>query len=143
MIENVNFNVCKFLKEKNFNLNYKIKYASFSKYSDALEYCEKYPNKLTDDSFKIDESYDNEGKVYSCYITLNEFENKPTVAKVVSWFYKKHDIWISVDREPESGVFFFSVDKNKGDFFFDKGDDFNSPTEAYEAAFEYALENLI
>jgi hypothetical protein len=59
------------------------------------------------------------------------------------WLYEKHEIWVSVNREPESGVFFFSVDKNKGDFFFDKGDDYNSPTKAYEDAIEYTLNNLI
>ena len=67
----------------------------------------------------------------------------PTIATVVMWLYEKHEIWVSVNREPESGVFFFSVDKNKGDFFFDKGDDYNSPTEAYEAAIEYTLKKLL
>jgi hypothetical protein len=59
------------------------------------------------------------------------------------WLYEKHGVWISVNREPESGVFYYSIDKNKGDFFYDKGDDFNSPTEAYESAIEYTLKNLI
>ena len=66
-----------------------------------------------------------------------------TIAEVIMWLYEKHRIWISVNREPETGVFYYSVDKNKGDFFYDKGDDFNSPTEAYEAAIEYTLKNLI
>lgn len=74
---------------------------------------------------------------------LNEICEAPTIAEVVMWLYEKHGIWISVNRESESGVFFFSVDKDKGDFFYDKGDDFNSPTEAYEAAIEYTLKNLI
>lgn len=70
-------------------------------------------------------------------------DSYPTIAEVVMWLYEKYGIWVSVNREPESGVFFFSVDKNKGDFFFDKGDDYSSPTESYEAAIEYCLTNLI
>ena len=67
----------------------------------------------------------------------------PTIADVCMWLYKKHGIWISVNREPETGVFYFSVDKNKGNFFYDKGDDFNSPTEAYLSAITYTLNNLL
>jgi len=65
------------------------------------------------------------------------------IMQVIMWLYEKHGIWISINREPESGVFFFSVDKDKGDFFYDKGCDYNSPTKAYEAAIEYTLNNLI
>ena len=66
-----------------------------------------------------------------------------TISDVVMWLYEKHGIWISINREPESGVFYYSIDKNKGDFFYDKGDDFNSPTEAYEAAIKYCLDVLV
>ena len=68
---------------------------------------------------------------------------KYTIADVVMWLYEEHKIWISVNREPESGVFYFSVDKNKGNFFYDKGGDFKSPEAAYEAAIEYVLNKLI
>ena len=67
----------------------------------------------------------------------------PTIADVVMWLHEKRGIWICVSVEPESGVFYFSVDKNKGSFFYDKGGDYPSPTEAYTAAIEYTLKTLI
>jgi hypothetical protein len=57
----------------------------------------------------------------------------PTIAEVVMWLYEKHGIWISVYRVDDSTIFrhcFSNVD-------------FNTPTEAYEAAIEYTLNNLI
>ena len=75
--------------------------------------------------------------------SITTIHHYPTISDVVMWLYEKYRIWISVNREPESGVFYFSVDKNKGDFFYDKGGDFKSPTEAYEAVIEYVLNNLI
>lgn len=66
-----------------------------------------------------------------------------SLAEVVMWLYEKHGIWISVNVEPESSIFYFSIDKSKDDFFYDKGENYKSPTEAYEAAIEYVLLNLI
>jgi len=71
------------------------------------------------------------------------YYSRPTIADVVMWLHEKRRIWICVSVEPESGVFYFSVDKNKGSFFYDKGGDYPSPTEAYEAAIEYTLKKLI
>jgi hypothetical protein len=59
------------------------------------------------------------------------------------YLYEKYRIWVSVHTEPESGLFYFSVDKNKGNFFYDKGDDFTSPQEAYSAAFDYIINNSL
>ncbi len=76
----------------------------------------------------------------------------PTIAEVVMWLYEKHGIWIVVN--PHKGK------NNLGEFFMEFDPDvwsftdecefhntgllyFNSPTEAYEAAIEYTLNNLI
>lgn len=78
----------------------------------------------------------------------------PTIADVVMWFYEKHRIWIWVGcRELEDGTnktIFIpqgrTIPSTKKDGFVvdiipytPKG----SPTEAYEAAIEYTLNNLI
>lgn len=78
----------------------------------------------------------------------------PTIADVVMWIYEKHRIWIWVGcRELEDSTnrtIFIpqgrTIPSTKKDGFVvdiipytPKG----SPTEAYEAAFEYTLNNLI
>ena len=66
----------------------------------------------------------------------------PTISEVVMWLYEKHGIWIAVTLEVGyKTTFCYHV----------MGEDissaykayFKSPTEAYEAAIEYALKNLI
>ena len=57
----------------------------------------------------------------------------PTVDEVKWWLYEKHRIWISVYSIDDSTIFrhcFSNIN-------------FNSPTEAYEAAIEYTLNNLL
>lgn len=144
----VSTKIVKLLKEKGFDLNYKIKYACFSRNPDATKFCREYPNKLSDDSFYVDESYDNEGSVYSCYITLNEFENIPTIADVVMWLYEKYDIWIQPYRSSDDGdgyPYFWCEINNKGKIIESThfGGWFKAPKEAYEAAFEHCLTEVI
>ena len=95
--------------------------------------------------------YSSETKVTS--VSYNEFA-APTIAEVVMWFYDKHRIWIWVGcRELEDGTnktIFIpqgrTIPSTKKDGFVvdiipytPKG----SPTEAYEAAIEHTLNNLI
>lgn len=68
---------------------------------------------------------------------------KYTIGGVVMWLYEKHGIWVYlVPAEDNKEVFkpFFRgkniIDQHLTEFF-------NSPTEAYEAAIEYTLNNLI
>ena len=82
----------------------------------------------------------------------------PTIAEVVMWLYEKHGIWIAVDwmtrtKPYKSGFYsnlrgttkplnqdnFISINNTKSPGY----EVFNSPTEAYEAAIEYTLKNLI
>ena len=59
----------------------------------------------------------------------------PTIAEVVMWLYEKHGDWISVVKfEKYSSCTF------RHNCLFKE---YNSPTEAYEAAIEYTLKNLI
>lgn len=119
----VNQKIAKLLKEKKCDLNHK--YMVFT----SVE-TEKYP----------------EGELFL----------KPTIAEVVMWLYKKHGIWIGVKPSCDGAEWYsemFTADKQTwGDV--DKRYAINTafrnfksihttPTEAYEAAIEYCLINLI
>ena len=79
------------------------------------------------------------------------YYSAPTIAEVVMWLYEKHDFWINVF----SKSFYKNNDSNdilklKFSFIVDswaismkENIFFNSPIEAYEAAIEYCLNNLI
>ncbi len=63
--------------------------------------------------------------------------------QVVEWLYSNHDIWISIDMV-EKDSFFYSINKAnwevKQTIF---SDDFETPQQAYSAAFDYILKELI
>lgn len=65
----------------------------------------------------------------------------PTISDVVMWLYEKHGIWIYVDFYNKNR--WFGVFRNKEGVKTELFDVFNSPTEAYEAAIDYILNNLI
>ena len=115
----VKFEIAKLLKEKKCDLNHE--YMAFT-----YVVTEKYP----------------EGELFL----------KPTIAEVVMWLYEKHGIWIVINPhkgEDDLGKPFMEFDPevwsftNECIFHNTKLLYFNSPTEAYEAAIEYTLNNLI
>lgn len=75
----------------------------------------------------------------------------PTIAEVVMWLYEKHEMWVSV----EASIllkFNYIISKKEATklltipFTFEvinAGYDYKSPTEAYEVAILYTLNNLI
>ena len=76
----------------------------------------------------------------------------PTIADVIMWLYEKHGVWIEVschtvldekDDDVDVDVFYFIVRGLKPVNILYSGDFVNLPTEAYEAAIEYTLKNLI
>ena len=68
-----------------------------------------------------------------------------TITEVVMWLYEKHGVWINVDFKETDESFEYRCRLIKSNdlprIFYQDG--FNSPTEAYEAAIEYTLNNLI
>ena len=64
----------------------------------------------------------------------------PTIVEVVMWVYEKHEIWISVEASDDFTMFCFRVRKKEVSRL---SFNYNSPTEAYEAAIEYTLKNLL
>lgn len=92
------------------------------------------------------------GDIIGFYLP-NKTVNAPTISEVVMWLYEKHGIWITVytmdkwlpngnDREQ---LFDYSLKQMKLGLIDipKKPEEFNSPTEAYEAGIEYTLKNLI
>ena len=87
------------------------------------------------------------------YRVLPDFKSSyPKIAEVVMWMYKKHGIWIYCDetfrpyiiKDGENKIYHGELsrlkkinDVYKAVYIWD------SPTEAYEAAIEYTLTNLI
>lgn len=78
-----------------------------------------------------------------------------TIVDIIMWLYEKHGIWISVHEENCRGYVGFdfnivfvgdheaTVTQQEIQYKLLGETVFNSPTEAYEAAIEYTLNNLI
>lgn len=63
------------------------------------------------------------------------------IAEVVMWLYEKYGIWCDVGCSSNES-FYLMVTNKKGDIQFnDKC--FSSPTEAYESAIKFILNNLL
>lgn len=72
----------------------------------------------------------------------------PTIAEVVMWLYEKHGIWVIVkpynDEELSQTLWeseMIEIANNYNDCY--DYTFYHSPTEAYSAAIEYTLKNLI
>ncbi len=148
----VNFELAKLLKEKGFD-----KRTTANWWILAKDHSENYKKCLPYDESKIffaanetkySDIVDIDGEKYhNAYHVLSA----PTISDVVMWLYEKHGIWISVgiDTVFNKGKFCILLYKNRGlslEHFpieNDKFSPYNSPKEAYEAAIEYTLTNLI
>jgi hypothetical protein len=66
----------------------------------------------------------------------------PTISEVVMWLYEKHGIWITVTSISQESWQCHMTKKGDslGKCYLE---DFYNPTEAYEAAILYTLNNLI
>lgn len=111
----VNFELAKLLKEKGFD-------EALTFYFDLQDSNKLKPIPMSDE---INKFHSNRNSLML---------SAPTIAEVVMWLYEKHGIWISLTHQHNQ--FFWSF----GSY---QTQDFNSPTEAYEAAIEYTLNNLI
>ena len=134
MNKSVNFEIAKLLKEKGFEQKERPSYLLV-----PFQEC------TTIDVFDHPSGSLGYGDMIGYYLP-NKTINAPTVAEVVMWLYEKHGIWISIDIR---GDYFKLKIINKkspiGDGYLSdcNGKLLNSPTEAYEAAITYCLENLI
>jgi hypothetical protein len=138
----VTFELAKLLKEKGFDKpTYSFYVIDESEYGEMSEFITN-PN---DNYPALDDN--------SLFDTL---ASAPTIAEVVMWLYEKHGIWISVDCDCY-GILWYANLSVASEKNWDNIDlrheiisaskkfpnEHNSPTEAYEAAIEYTLNNLI
>jgi hypothetical protein len=127
----ISFKLAKLLKEKGFNT------PTFYYYENE-KLVEPYSENgsSTDTEFRVDLS------------DLKEYFNKwskrvstPTIAEVVMWLYEKHGIWIYV-KQGYKWEWYIETVSNHPELKYNDGLE-DSPTEAYEAAIEYILNELI
>ena len=77
------------------------------------------------------------------YNLTNQGVSIPEQWKVVEWLKDNQDIWVCVDREEGSAYWKFNIRllQLKGHKYGGFGGEFNSPQEAYSAAFDYIKDN--
>ncbi len=122
----VNFEIAKMLKEKGFdNPCYDAYNIQGNKFSNG--WCEYI--------------YDDEKEIPFTRKDLKPQDTlAPTIAQAIMWVYEKHGVWI---YSYHNGTLFIgSIQDSTGSI---KGRllGYKTPTEAYEAAIEYALTNLV
>jgi hypothetical protein len=87
---------------------------------------------------------------YNTNESLSEYYNDktwsaysaPNIIEVVMWLYEKHGVWIWVSMELGYNITFcwqLTGERISSNY----KSNFKTPTEAYEAAIEYTLKNLI
>ena len=124
MTTSVSFELAKALKEKGFDR----KCASF---------------------YDLISSNQIDGAPLGNYNLTKQSVSIPTIATVVMWLYEKHKIWIGVTPKPYSHFLthwrweHMSTDYSTRNCGWKKVTDYMTPTEAYEAAILYILNNLI
>ena len=76
----------------------------------------------------------------------------PTISEVIMWIYEQYSIWVNVSITIQKKYYYQCLDitgkkdptkNNYPSRICKPGNYFNSPTEAYTAAIEYCLNNLI
>jgi len=140
----VNFELAKLLKEKGFeqeNPGYEDHKYSF------------YAIKDFDNDWRDSFSKRREGELLDGYYLAPLTEKRenvviiaPTITEVIMWFYEKHGIWI-VSLPVSKNKWYFEIlynyKKDIGWVCMNDSTESNSPSEAYEAAIKYTLNNLI
>ena len=116
----VNFELAKLLKKKEFDGNY-------FHYWNMVNHSGKW---------KIDTSI---------WEYTDDYIEAPTIAEVVMWLYEKHGVWTVVNVNIMGSWYFehFDLKEKRNAQFKPTDTHYDSPTEAYEAAIEYTLKNLL
>jgi hypothetical protein len=144
----VNFELAKLLKEKGFDEPCSHAYKEVESPILYVHQDKKYNN-----SFKKEWQNTVRKNSHMDNAVINRY-SAPTIAEVVMWLYEKHDIWITINPKRERNILgenYMQFDVDVWQLEKDKGCvlygvellQFKSPSEAYEAAIEYTLKNLI
>lgn len=116
----------------------------------AIDHSENYKKGLPVDESKVfytanQQEYDNKTEIdEETYHNTYHVFSAPTMADVVMWLYREYGIWVEVRHNLISEQFFFEIIMNEGETHHNNDKLlFSSPTEAYEAAIEKCLNDLI
>ena len=120
MNKDVSFPIAKLLKDKGFK---------------------ELVNNYFGDNGREEHSRPNYKANYNSSVSAGLTHSRPSIADVVMWIYEKHGLWIYV-RNFETLNFCAYILKN-GESEHSITNGFKSPTEAYEAAFQHILTNII
>lgn len=71
----------------------------------------------------------------------NDYLERPQQWEITEWLRINHGIWVSVGYSGDKTVYMMTTNLNGDILWNEKG--FNSPQEAYSAAFDYVLKELI
>lgn len=137
MITPINFELAKLLKEKGFDKECK------NFWVETLEHELDIPRSGVEVFPKIEPRILNHKPIEDYHLTHCV---APTIAEVIMWLYEKHGIWITVWTEYNNGNMFSYAVSHKRNIVRHHStnfDEFNSPTEAYEAGIEYTLNDLL
>jgi len=76
---------------------------------------------------------------------LGDFYSAPEQWQIVEWLRVNHGIWVSVDMIYETSQigFWYCIRQSKEDDKAIDSNEYPTPTEAYQSAFDYILNNLI
>ena len=123
----VNFELAKLLKEKGFDV-------PIEHYYNAEGIWE--PNPKWDRKLRRNKNGKKEN-----FLDYEDCISAPTITEAVMWLYEKHGIWVNIGFSGDESCYLMVTNKIGEIKWNEKG--FKSPTEAYEAAIEYTLKNLI
>jgi len=129
----INFEIAKLLKEKGFERN--------------VGYSKPYYNHLGELNGDVTEYI--RAQIHDEDTTPFETTPAPTIAEVVMWLHKEKGLWVNVMYMGFELKYSWSIDiittsGSNWDSYGEEGDIcYKSPTEAYEAAILYTLNNLI
>lgn len=112
----VSFPIAKLLKEKGFD-------------APTLKWYHRETKKLNTNDLKFSMN------------KLTDNYSAPNISEVVMWCFDKYGIWVYADYYNENR--WFGVFRTKEGVKKELFDVFNTPIEAYEAAIDYTLNNLI
>lgn len=100
----------------------------------------KFHKSLPSICFIKEESNYTSTMVYEVFDVDFEYILRPTIADVVMWLYEKHGIWISVDSNPENGLFYYCIRKKLHRLRLNETVSyFTTPDKAYEEAIKRVL----
>ena len=142
----VNYEIAKLLKDKGFKGSTHANWWILQK-----DHHENYKKRLPVDESKVffaKNSYDldlkiqiDEEREHNVFHVLSA----PTISEVVMWLYEEHGIWTVVNVNIMGSWYFehFDLKEKRNAEFKPTDTHYDSPTEAYEAAIEYTLKNLL